>query len=465
MDAEERVIVLINDEYGTSKGGISTINCYAGQTLGLTGKAVVYATVLQLDVPEEDQKAADRDNVKLIKPYRKKGDLREPSLDWLTFDYNSRYPKSKKPQHEYLNSLNPESELPPHIDVIIGHADITDTAARNIHNDYYKDEADLIMFTHVIPEDTEYYKGGRKAMNAGKKENDMLMKVDNAKATFSVGERIYNHFSTKYKGDRKFKQNHHIFLPKPSKIFLDAHVSPGGEEMVVLSIGRVRKVEKLKGHDLVGQSMRDVVKKIKNVRLCVRGISEDDWETSERILKHALNSPDLVPTLLPYGTQEEIRSDMMRAHLVLMPSRSEPFGLVGLEAIAAGIPVLISDKTGLADMINKLVDGKKLPQGLRNRIVETSVQDSDMTKNASRWALKIRETLNDPETAFSQAKKFKDELRKSKYWEDSERRFLQACGITVTASHLNEGNNATLTYSLSSCDLRLEDVGHHGIQQ
>ncbi|KAI8499176.1 hypothetical protein Bbelb_229400 [Branchiostoma belcheri] len=412
--AEKPIILFVNDEYGTSKGGVSTINCEAVQTL--KGKAVVYCTVLSLR--EIDLKAAERDEVMLITPYQAEGDTREPNLYWLALDYYIRYQKSM---------------LPPHVDVIIGHADITDMAARNIHKAYYKDMADLIMFTHVIPEDTEYYKGGWKAMRASEKEKDMLDKVDNAKAAFSVGKRIFNHFSTKYKGKKK-PQSHHIFLPKPSEIFLDANVSPGGEEKVVLSIGRVRNVEKLKGHDLVGESMRDVVKIIKNARWRVRGISEDDWENSLKILEEALNSPDLKPTLLRSGTKEDIRDDMMMAHLVLMPSRSEPFGLVGLEAIAAGIPVLISDKSGLADMILDLIDEGKLNPEHRNVIVETSVSDRDRAGDAKRWADRIVDVLKHSDSEFKKAARFKQELMESRYWEESHNAFLEACGVTTAAA-------------------------------
>ncbi|XP_078665356.1 uncharacterized protein LOC144907827 [Branchiostoma floridae x Branchiostoma belcheri] len=408
MAAQVPVILLVSDEYGTFKGGISTINCQASQTL--QGKAVVYCTVLQLEVPKQDQEAADRDGVTLIRPVQLDKES-EPTVDWLTYYHHQHFPN-----------------LPKGITCIIGHADITDTAARNIKDQRYP-QADLIMFTHVLPKDTEYYKGGRRAMKAREKENDMLDKVDNAKAAFLVGKRIFDHFSTKYKG-RKKPQSHHIFLPKPPELFLATDVRPGGQQKVVLSIGRVKKAEKLKGHDLVGESMREVAKIIKNARWCAHAISEDDFETSQKILEDALTSPDLRPTLLPYGTQEDIRDDMMMAHLVLMPSRSEPFGLVGLEAIAAGIPVLISDKTGLADMITDLIREKKLSPEHRNVIVETSVNDRDRAGDVKRWADRIVDVLEHSDSEFKKAARLKRELVASRYWEESHNAFLQACGIT-----------------------------------
>ncbi|XP_078697542.1 uncharacterized protein LOC144925429 [Branchiostoma floridae x Branchiostoma belcheri] len=399
-------VLLLNDEYGTSKGGISTINCQLGQML-VEAKAVVYCTALR--VPEQDREAADRDGVQLIQPDRL-GQKTDPTLDWLTYYHSVHFPN-----------------LPQDVTCIIGHADITDTAAKNIKDQRYP-EADLVMFTHVLPEDTDYYKGGRKALKAWQKEKDMLDKVDNAKASFSVGKRIFEHFDNMYRGDKK-PQSHEIFLPKPSEMFLNTNVRPGGEQKVVLSIGRVRKVEKLKGHDLAGRSLRDVVKRVTNVRWCVRGISEDDHETSKKILEDNLSSPDLIPTLRSYGTQADIRDDMMTAHLVLMPSRSEPFGLVGLEAIAAGIPVLISDKTGLAEMINDLINDKKLSEEHRHVIVETSVNDSDPAGDAKRWADKIVDILKHSDSEFEKAARFKKELVESRYWEESHNEFLQTCGI------------------------------------
>ncbi|XP_078594969.1 uncharacterized protein LOC144872550 [Branchiostoma floridae x Branchiostoma japonicum] len=396
------IVLLINDEYGTSKGGISTINCQVGQML-FEANAVVYCTALL--VPKQDQEAADRDGVQLIGP-----DLMgktEPTLDWLTYYHSVHFP-----------------DLPKDVTCIIGHADITDTAARNIWDQRYP-QADLVTINHVLPEDTDYYKGGRKAMKAGEKVADMLDKSNNAKAAFSVGKRIYDDFDTKYKGEKK-PQSHHIFLPKPSKMFLTIDVRPEGEQKVVLSIGRVRKVEKLKGHDLIALTMREVVKVIKNARWCVRGINEGDFEAIKKILE---KSGYLNPILRPYGTQEDIRNDMVKAHLVLMPSRSEPFGLVGLEAIAAGIPVLISDKTGLAELILDLAKQGKISAEHRNVIVKTNVNDSDLEGDVRRWASKIVDILKNTESEFQKAAQFKRELVESRYWEESHRTFLQACGI------------------------------------
>ncbi|XP_078619445.1 uncharacterized protein LOC144886615 [Branchiostoma floridae x Branchiostoma japonicum] len=404
------LVLLINDEYGTKKGGISTINYQVAQDLTQAG-ANVLCTVLRAS--ERDMASAANDHVTLIKPFQRPDDTREPSLDWLVFDHRIRYPN-----------------LPGGVGCIVGHADVTDKAARSIKDDRYP-RADLVTINHVLPEDTERYKGGRKPMKAWEKEMDILKTSDGAAAVFSVGKRTYSHYSTMYKGDKKPKK-HYMYLPRPSTIFADATVDPGGDgQKVVLSIGRVRGVETLKGHNLAAGSLGEVAERI-NVawRVCGSSDDVDDYGTSRRILEESLKSSKLAPTLLPYRTQEEIVGDMKMAHLVLMPSRSEPFGLVGLEAILAGIPVLISDQSGLADLIKDLIDKKKCHADRRHRIVETSVNESDHDADVKRWADKILDTLENIQSEFQHAVEFKRELMESRYWEDSRRTFLQACGIT-----------------------------------
>ncbi|MDP2439406.1 MAG: glycosyltransferase, partial [archaeon] len=48
--------------------------------------------------------------------------------------------------------------------------------------------------------------------------------------------------------------------------------------------------------------------------------------------------------------------DLHQCSLVLMPSRQEPFGLAGLEALSAGVPVMISRQSGLHRISKNLRD-------------------------------------------------------------------------------------------------------------
>ncbi|XP_019642608.1 PREDICTED: uncharacterized protein LOC109483910 [Branchiostoma belcheri] len=402
-------VLMVNNEYGESHRGSSTTNRQVAQFLQQRG-ATVHATALQAS--EDDKKCAKEDGVILHLPVRHPRDLRPPCPDWLTFDHIIRYP-----------------DIPQDLKCIVGHANVTSGAAKSIQENH-REEAKLVIFNHDIPEETEYYKGAEKALAAGKKTEDILEDTKNADAVFSLGKRVYDYFEMKYMSLGESKPGQHfLFLPRPSPVFEAISIRPGGGQKVVLSVGRVTKVDKLKGHDLVARALGEVAEKITNVSLRVRGIDENDWEASKRILEENLHSGKIKPTLLPYGTQKDIAEDMQQAHLVLMPSRAEPFGLIGLEAIAAGIPVLISDKSGLADMIKDLIKEKKCPAEMRHRIVETSVRESDLGEDAREWAKKITDTLEYSEEEFKKAAEYKKKLLESKYWEESHQNLLRVCGL------------------------------------
>ncbi|KAI8515569.1 hypothetical protein Bbelb_063820 [Branchiostoma belcheri] len=402
-------ILMVNDKYGRSHGGTSTTNRQVAQFLQQHG-ATVHATAVQAS--EEDERCAREDVIILHLPVQRTRKNKTPSLEWLTDYHTIHYP-----------------HIPQDLKCIVGHADVTSEAAKSIQQDRCQ-QAKLVLFNHDIPEETEHYKGAEKAMAARKKTKDINEDAKNADAVFSLGRRIYDHFEMKYRtlGESKPSQ-HLLFLPRPSKVFEDISVQPGGGEKVVLAVGRVTEVDKLKGRDVIARAMGEVAEKITNVRLCVRGIDEDDYEASMRILEENLHSGKIKPTLLPCGTQEDIADDMKEAHLVLMPSRAEPFGLIGLEAIAAGIPVLISDKSGLADMITDLIKEKKCPADMRHRIVETSVRESDLEDTAKRWAKKIEDSLDNSTWEFERAAVYKKELLESKYWEESHQNLLRVCGL------------------------------------
>jgi glycosyltransferase involved in cell wall biosynthesis len=51
------------------------------------------------------------------------------------------------------------------------------------------------------------------------------------------------------------------------------------------------------------------------------------------------------------GALDDVRPAFQHADVLLMPSRTEPFGRVAVEAMSAGIPVIGSKVGGLADVL------------------------------------------------------------------------------------------------------------------
>lgn len=68
---------------------------------------------------------------------------------------------------------------------------------------------------------------------------------------------------------------------------------------------------------------------------------------------------------------------------VVVPSRAEPFGLVALEAMSAGVPVVASDVDGLAEVVTDGVTGLLVPSGDPRRLAEAIARvlvDRDLSR-------------------------------------------------------------------------------------
>ncbi len=73
-------------------------------------------------------------------------------------------------------------------------------------------------------------------------------------------------------------------------------------------------------------------------------------------------------------SQEELRKLYNIADVNLVPSRREPFGLVAIEAMACGTPVIASDQGGLPDFVNDSVGALVIPEDpedLAEKVIST----------------------------------------------------------------------------------------------
>ena len=95
-------------------------------------------------------------------------------------------------------------------------------------------------------------------------------------------------------------------------------------------------------------------------------------------------------------SQQELRKIYNIADVSLVPSRREPFGLVAIEAMACGAPVIATDQGGLPDFVNESVGGLVKPEdpfGLAEKIIEVLRREEDpANKN---WRMDIASYARD----------------------------------------------------------------------
>lgn len=116
-----------------------------------------------------------------------------------------------------------------------------------------------------------------------------------------------------------------------------------GPKQIILFLGRINFK---KGLDLVVQALARVVRHRQDVHLVVAGPDDDGWGARVKgWLKEAEISDYATFTGMLLG--EEKLAVLRDARMFVLPSYSENFGLAVVEAMACGLPVVISDQVNI----------------------------------------------------------------------------------------------------------------------
>ncbi len=99
-----------------------------------------------------------------------------------------------------------------------------------------------------------------------------------------------------------------------------------------------------------------------------------------------------------YLDSKQVQKMYKCADVAVFPSTYEPFGIVALEAMLAGVPTVVSDVGGLNEIINHGVDGMKSYTGNPNSIADSVtalLKDHQLAANVSKKAKqKVKEQFN-----------------------------------------------------------------------
>ena len=100
-------------------------------------------------------------------------------------------------------------------------------------------------------------------------------------------------------------------------------------------------------------------------------------------------------------SREIMRELFCEVHMVIMPSKSEGFGLVAVEALSAGLPILVGSNSGFARAI------EDIPLGLFN------IVDSE---DPSKWAERMEGVRDRHRVALQENEMLKDHYGKKYCW-------------------------------------------------
>lgn len=119
------------------------------------------------------------------------------------------------------------------------------------------------------------------------------------------------------------------------------------EPDLVLCVANFRRE---KGHEVLLRALARVIVEFPSVRLRLVG----DGPRASNLNKLAKNL-GLTAHVEWAGAVENVWLHYAEASLFVMPSRTEQLGIAVLEAMAAGLPVIVSDVGGMRDLVNEKV--------------------------------------------------------------------------------------------------------------
>ncbi|MGI9087341.1 MAG: glycosyltransferase family 4 protein [Chthoniobacterales bacterium] len=120
------------------------------------------------------------------------------------------------------------------------------------------------------------------------------------------------------------------------------------KQPVILTISRLASVERYKGYDQVLLALAAVREEFPDVRYILGGRGPDRPRVEALIEKLGVRDNVILAGYVP---EHELRAHYNLCDVFAMPSKGEGFGIVFLEAMACGKPVIAGNKDGSVDAV------------------------------------------------------------------------------------------------------------------
>jgi|GEM_PF-14619 len=182
----------------------------------------------------------------------------------------------------------------------------------------------------------------------------------------------------------------HPDAPSPQLAELLTAAATAGDRLLIF-LGRLVHE---KGVHVLLQALRLVLKRHPRARLLIAGTGPALDEL--RAQAAPLGSRT---AFIGFADEADKRALLAAAELCVFPSLYEPFGIVALEAMASGTPLIVSDVGGLAEIVEHGVTGCKTPPG-----------------DTSALALAIAELLDEPERGRQMAQAAQQTVQERFNW-------------------------------------------------
>ena len=318
-----RVTLLSSEWRSSTDGDVSTIN--RELAIQLAKHPSVRVSVYLPRCSEDDKQVAQTHNVKLIEAEAL------PGFDPI-----------------YWLSSVPKDHV---MDCVVGHGVHLGRQIQPIKQQH--PHCKWIQVVHTAPEELGMYKS---ISEGDKKQQTEIELCEKADQVVAVGPKLADVYKRYLRSARK-DQNVLDLTPSIFTEFLDVNQATDERKtFCVLVVGSGESEDfNLKGYDLAAQAIAELKETSYKLRFICAPTGKGD-ETAETLLQHGINRNQLI--VRRFNENREVLARLFcEVDLVIMPSRTEGFGLTALEALSAGLPVLVSANSGLGEALEKVPIG------------------------------------------------------------------------------------------------------------
>ncbi|XP_015747750.1 PREDICTED: D-inositol 3-phosphate glycosyltransferase-like isoform X2 [Acropora digitifera] len=400
-------ITLLASEWKSLAGGLSTLNRELAINLSKIRNVSVSLLVPEGACTDEDKREAKRSGISIIEAKKCVG--LDP-LVWL-----SHPPEDHK------------------IDVIVGHGVKLGSQVQLIKRHAQFQNCKWVHVVHTAPENLSKYKDYDNPNLRGEEKHwNEIDLCKSADLVVPVGPKIakaYHSYLQECKRDEDFFE---LIPGLFEREFgdLPAKQKPKEEEddFIVLLCGRGDKEDfELKGYNIAVEAFANKELKGKHYSLLFVGSPEGKQdEVRERLLKYGITEEQL--TVREFVKRRERMKELFcEVDMVIMPSKAEGFGLIALEALSAGLPILVGSNSGFARAI------KNIPWG-KYRIVGDA-------GDPGKWAEAIEDVRDRHKVVLDESKSLKENYGKEYSWKKQCEEFVDRLLKMVYEKKLSEEGN------------------------
>ena len=328
MESEVLRVTLLGSEWRSSKGGLSTIN--RELAIQLAKHPNVDVSVYLPRCSDEDRRAASSHNVQLIEAQELPG--HDQPTDWLASLPDDHHPHC-----------------------VIGHEV---HLGRQIPLIQRQQSCKWIQVVHTAPEELEMFKSYEEILRGENKHHSVVQLCESADEVVAIGPKLTDAYTGYLRSSKKDRD---VFNLTPSIFSEFCNVKQASKErknfcVLLIDHGDYEDFE-LKGYDIAMKAIAQL--KDKSYQLKFVGAPKGkEEEVVSKLLHYGIPRSQLtVRCFIKHQEQPSYANLFCEADLAIMPSRTEGFGLTGLEALSAGLPVLVSGNSGLGEALEEVPGG------------------------------------------------------------------------------------------------------------